>query len=266
MRNFTQNRFPIKNLLIDSLLTPIVESTYLNMDMWKFKSSQKLKAERSRLIPRKHAETPVLLSAFWLGFTQQILSLGFVLFTSFTCFLFLLNTSFKTVRKARNLSRKTHLEICARTNHTLLFSVNFWVCCSHANKQNHTSRDGSSSGLLLDCPEKSLDADNSKMSWLWRGRMNISLNVYVLLSVETSYFWHGFTWNQRKYSNHITVLSNHIAVLLCVMIIETHTTLVQKYDVKLSQAFFTGKCFSEVFFFGFIKYLTRENLFHMLTF
>jgi len=27
MRNFTWNRFPIKNLLIDSLLTPIVEST-----------------------------------------------------------------------------------------------------------------------------------------------------------------------------------------------------------------------------------------------
>jgi len=30
MRNFTWNRFPIKNLLINSLLTPIVESTYLN--------------------------------------------------------------------------------------------------------------------------------------------------------------------------------------------------------------------------------------------
>jgi len=30
MRNFTWNRFPIKNLLIDSLLTPIVESKYLN--------------------------------------------------------------------------------------------------------------------------------------------------------------------------------------------------------------------------------------------
>ena len=29
MRNCTWNRFPIKNLLIDSLLTPIVESTYL---------------------------------------------------------------------------------------------------------------------------------------------------------------------------------------------------------------------------------------------
>ena len=41
MRNFTWNRFPIKNLLIDSLLTPIVESTYLNTDMCKFESSQK---------------------------------------------------------------------------------------------------------------------------------------------------------------------------------------------------------------------------------
>ena len=41
MRNFTWNRFPIKNLLIDSLLTPIVESTYLNRDMCKFELSQK---------------------------------------------------------------------------------------------------------------------------------------------------------------------------------------------------------------------------------
>ena len=32
---------PIKNLLIDSLLKPIVESTYLNRDMCKFESSQK---------------------------------------------------------------------------------------------------------------------------------------------------------------------------------------------------------------------------------
>ena len=31
MRSFTWNRFPIKNLLIDSLLAPIVESTYLNI-------------------------------------------------------------------------------------------------------------------------------------------------------------------------------------------------------------------------------------------
>jgi len=31
----------MKNLLIDSLLTPIVESTYLNRDMCKFESSQK---------------------------------------------------------------------------------------------------------------------------------------------------------------------------------------------------------------------------------
>jgi len=31
MRNFTLNRFPIKILLIDSLLIPIVESTCLNI-------------------------------------------------------------------------------------------------------------------------------------------------------------------------------------------------------------------------------------------
>ena len=41
MRNFTWHRFPIKNLLIDSLLIPIVESTCLNRDMCKFESSQK---------------------------------------------------------------------------------------------------------------------------------------------------------------------------------------------------------------------------------
>jgi len=41
MRNFTWNRFLIKNLLIDSLLAPIVESKYLNRDMCKFESSQK---------------------------------------------------------------------------------------------------------------------------------------------------------------------------------------------------------------------------------
>ena len=41
MRNSTWNRFPIKNLLIDSLITPIVEITYLNRDMYKFESLQK---------------------------------------------------------------------------------------------------------------------------------------------------------------------------------------------------------------------------------
>ena len=38
MRNFTWNRFPIKNLLIDSLLTPIVENThqyiFCNFETW----------------------------------------------------------------------------------------------------------------------------------------------------------------------------------------------------------------------------------------
>jgi len=38
------SKFPIKNLLIDSLLTPIVESTYLNRDMCMFESSQRDKS------------------------------------------------------------------------------------------------------------------------------------------------------------------------------------------------------------------------------
>jgi len=44
MRNFTWNRFPFKNLLIDSLLTPIVESTYLNLP--KFVSLQEKQANQ----------------------------------------------------------------------------------------------------------------------------------------------------------------------------------------------------------------------------
>jgi len=38
---FAWERFPIKNLPIDSLLTPIVESTHLNTNMCKFKPSRK---------------------------------------------------------------------------------------------------------------------------------------------------------------------------------------------------------------------------------
>jgi len=66
MRNFTWNQFPIKNVLIDSLLTPIVESTYLNRDMCNHR--KKTKADGSRLIPRKHTETLVLLSGMVLHF------------------------------------------------------------------------------------------------------------------------------------------------------------------------------------------------------
>jgi len=52
-------------LLIDSLLTPIVESTYLN-------HRKKTKADGSRLIPRKHTETLVLLSVFKSDVNFQI--------------------------------------------------------------------------------------------------------------------------------------------------------------------------------------------------
>ena len=60
VRNFTWNRFPVKNFPIDSLFTSIVESSYLNIDTCKFESSQK--DENSRMIPRKHRENLVLLS------------------------------------------------------------------------------------------------------------------------------------------------------------------------------------------------------------
>ena len=64
MRNFTWNRFPIKNLLIDSLLTHIVESTCLNRDMGNLNHRKRTKVDGSRLIPRKHTETLLLLSVF----------------------------------------------------------------------------------------------------------------------------------------------------------------------------------------------------------
>jgi len=41
MRNFTWNRFSFKILLIDLFLNPIVDHTYLNIDVYKFESSQK---------------------------------------------------------------------------------------------------------------------------------------------------------------------------------------------------------------------------------
>jgi len=62
MRNFTWNRFPIKNLLIDSLLTPIVESAYLNRDMCKFESSQKDESRWQSTDSSKAYRKTVLLS------------------------------------------------------------------------------------------------------------------------------------------------------------------------------------------------------------
>ena len=40
MCNFTSTKFSIRNLPINSLLTPIVKNTYLNIDMHKFESLQ----------------------------------------------------------------------------------------------------------------------------------------------------------------------------------------------------------------------------------
>ena len=53
-RSVTWNRFPIFFYLrIDSLVVSFVETSYLSIDIWKFKSSQKKKAEPSLLIPLK---------------------------------------------------------------------------------------------------------------------------------------------------------------------------------------------------------------------
>ena len=49
---------------VDHLLNTIVESTHLNINMCKFESSQKMKADCCRLIPRKHTENVVLLLVY----------------------------------------------------------------------------------------------------------------------------------------------------------------------------------------------------------
>jgi len=64
MHKFARNRFSIENLPIDSLFTPIVESTYVNINMCKFESSQKDGKEHSRVIPQKHAESLELLTMY----------------------------------------------------------------------------------------------------------------------------------------------------------------------------------------------------------
>ena len=61
MRNLL-NRSPIKNFLIDSLLTPIVGVLTWIWICASLNHRKKMKAEHTRLIPRKHRETLVLLS------------------------------------------------------------------------------------------------------------------------------------------------------------------------------------------------------------
>ena len=64
--SFTWSRFPIKILLIISLFTPIVESTYLSIDMCKFESSQK---DESRTQSSDSSEAYRKPSAFnWICF------------------------------------------------------------------------------------------------------------------------------------------------------------------------------------------------------
>jgi len=59
MRSVTWNRFPISKIY-DWFLACFI-CGYLNTDMRKFASSQKMKAEPSRLIPRKPTENLELL-------------------------------------------------------------------------------------------------------------------------------------------------------------------------------------------------------------
>ena len=68
MLNFTRNRFPIKNLLIDSLLA-YNHRGKLQVYAWieictSLHHRKKTKADGSRLIPRKHTETVHLLVLF----------------------------------------------------------------------------------------------------------------------------------------------------------------------------------------------------------
>jgi len=53
--------FPWNNFPIDSLVLPHMETSDLNTNMCKFESSQKKKAESSRLIPSKLATNLELL-------------------------------------------------------------------------------------------------------------------------------------------------------------------------------------------------------------
>jgi len=62
MHNVTWNRFPIKNLLIDS--NSCLETSYLNAEICKFESWQKMKAEPIWLIPRKLTANETLLIVF----------------------------------------------------------------------------------------------------------------------------------------------------------------------------------------------------------
>ena len=66
MRNFTWNWFPLKKLLMDSLLSPIVKSTYLNVDMCKFESSQKDESRAQSVDSSKACRKPRVFNCFEL--------------------------------------------------------------------------------------------------------------------------------------------------------------------------------------------------------
>ena len=88
MRNFAWNRFPIKNLLIDSLLTPIVESTHLDRTRGLTLAINEKKTLRCRcgtctnsvpcFAPPVHSQLPFFLSRPPLpaASTQPVVSLA----------------------------------------------------------------------------------------------------------------------------------------------------------------------------------------------
>ena len=98
MPNFTWNRFPIKNLLIDSLLTPIVESTYLNISnaLWLWSDGLPDSLFKSRSAPLYMSSAPIIPTLFesWARYKLDKIDELSVLLKSLTSALVKLRTSF----------------------------------------------------------------------------------------------------------------------------------------------------------------------------
>ena len=95
MRNFTWNRFPIKNLLIDSLLTPIVKSTSLKLVILHIQQNcNTSKLMHRHMLMTYSSQLGSLYSEKWLdiqGFT--ISKLNTLSRISQSCELFIKSTS-----------------------------------------------------------------------------------------------------------------------------------------------------------------------------
>ena len=69
----------LQELPIGPMLIPIMETRYVNTGMCKFESSQKMKAERSRMIPRKLAENLEFLIVYLLhSILSVFVSMGII--------------------------------------------------------------------------------------------------------------------------------------------------------------------------------------------